>query len=146
MKYFDRVMMKALMALLAIVLSLFTLQFINPGDFSTLHLLVSLIFDIFWAAILILTLRAVKEYQLNSEDMSVWAFLWRALIAKYTGLFLSIFAFLLLPIRIKLPSLEYILFIYPLAIVSSVFSLWVIFSTNRLLQLKWALGMIRGYQ
>ncbi|MBY6189333.1 hypothetical protein KUV22_02780 [Microbulbifer agarilyticus] len=144
MKYFDRTMTKALLALSAIVLFIFTVQFLDPGEFSTLNLSIGLLFDLLWAGLLILALRAVKEYKLNSEDMSVWAFLWRVLIAKYLGLFLSIFAFLLLPVRFEMPSLEYTLFMYPLAIIFSVSVLWLLFSTNRLLQLKWAMGAVRG--
>ncbi|WP_346837974.1 hypothetical protein [Microbulbifer sp. SAOS-129_SWC] len=145
MNYFDKTMKIALLLLLALVVVFSFVQFLEPGKFSRLNLEIAFIFNVAWAAVLIAVLRAVKEYRLDSGGLSVWGFLWRALLAKYSGLILSVFTVFILPLSMKIPSIEFTIFIYPVAVIFSVIVAWLFFSENRRLQFRWVLGAMRGY-
>lgn len=145
MKYYDSRMKNAFLLLVGLVLILFCVQMLDADKFTELNLAVGLVGEILWAGVLVFCIKIVKEYKLESVEITVWGFFWRSVVTKYLSFVLSMVIYFLAPIDFDLPSTEYTIFIYILAVSSSLLVSWALFSVSRMAQFRWAFGAVRGY-
>lgn len=144
MKYYDSTVRKTLLILIGLVVVVFLNQLLYIENFTALNLTVSFSLDIVWAVVLVASIAFFKEYQSGSCSISVWGFLWRCLVAKYSGLILSSIIYMFLPLSLAVPSVEYSIFMYFFAILISVVLAWAFFSVSRLRSFRSLLEIVGG--
>ncbi|WP_122321243.1 hypothetical protein [Pseudomonas cichorii] len=147
MKHFDSLMKKAWLTLLiigAITIVLPSPKVSYSADLILIGIFVYAIYSA-WVVFLLKKLATEDGLLKSSKPMSIWGYIWRAMIVHYISMNLAVLT-MLMTIGVQAPpSILSILLASVLQSLFSVVAIWGIFSKNRKSQILWIFSLSRGY-
>ena len=146
----DKIMWYSIATLACLDTLWFLVSLIDRGGFTLINLITNYSLNLFLAILLIYGIRVIRGNVCRRRDqmayryLSVWGYVWRALLVKFVALVLTLFV---LTTRIsnslETPSLGYTIIYNLIFFVICIVLIWGFYSDNRKAQLAWLSSMIR---
>lgn len=148
MRHFDPFMKKAWLILLVIGVALSILSPTNSPYSAGVLLIVSLVWLAIYNAFVIFLLRklATEDGLLKSKKpITIWGYIWRTIIVLYISMIPAVLATLMIIGVQPHTSILTGALICGLHSLTSIVTIWCIFSRDRKSQIGWLLSLARGY-